>query len=139
MTDTDCAPTVVQQILAEQSQGLRLRVAVRAIEAWLLADSERMAAFLGIQPKLMPPDPDGEHDPKASLVNLARRSRRKALVEDIVPRPQSGARVGPGYTSRLIEFVTTDQLGWRPNIAMQHSDSLRRCIMALQALKHSIA
>jgi hypothetical protein len=110
-------------------------VAVRAVEAWLLADAERLAAFLGIRAALIPRDPDAEHDPKTTLVNLARRSRRRAIREDIVPREGSGGRVGPGYVGRLIEFVTAAENGWRPGVAAGRSDSLRRCLEALQVLR----
>lgn len=137
--DADCAPSFAQQTLTNRSEKLLFRIAVRAIEAWLLADSERIATFLGISSKLVPLDPDKEPDPKTSLVNLSRRSRRRSIVEDIVPRQGSGGRVGPGYPGRLTEFVTNDQSGWRPDVAMQHSDSLRRCIIALQALLHTIS
>ena len=44
-------------------------------------------------------------DPKTTLINLARRSRRRAIREGIVPREGSGGRVGSGYPGRLIEFV----------------------------------
>lgn len=83
----------------------------------------------------VPPNPDAEPDPKTTLIDLARRSRRRAIREDIVPREGSGSRVGPGYAGRLIEFVMTAGHPWRPNVAAQHSDSLRRCVEALQALK----
>jgi hypothetical protein len=68
------------------------------------------------------------------------KSGKSALLErlpnreDIVPRQGSGSRVGPGYAGRLIEFVMTAEHRWRPGIAAQRSDSLWRCIEALQAL-----
>ena len=43
----------------------------------------------------------------------------------------SGAKVGPLYVRRLTEFV--ENL-WRPDIAANESESLRRCILALSAL-----
>lgn len=133
--DAECAPPFVRSVLPNPAGGMQLRVAVRAIEAWLLADAERLAAFLGIRAVRIPPHPDAELDPKATLINLARRSRRRAMREDIVPREGSGSRVGPGYAGRLIEFVTATEWSWRPDVAAQHSDSLRRCVEALQALR----
>ncbi len=111
------------------------RVAVHAVEAWLLADTERMAAFLGIPTERMPLNPDTVLDPKASLIDLARQSRRKVIRGDIVPREGSGSRVGPGYAGRLIEFVTATERSWRPDVAAERSDSLRRCMESLQTLK----
>jgi len=110
------------------------RVAVRAVESWLLADAERLATFLGVPATSIPPDPDAESDPKRTLIGLAQRSRRSAIREDIVPRRGSGSRVGPGYAGRLIEFVLTAEDRWRPSAAVQRSDSLRRCVEALRAL-----
>lgn len=69
--------------------------------------------------------------PKQALVNLARTSRRRAIRDDMVPREGSGRAVGPGYTSRIIEFVSNH---WRPEQAAHVSDSLRRAIARLEIL-----
>ena len=42
----------------------------------------------------------------------------------MVPRPGSGRLVGPAYASRLIEYA---EAHWRPEVAGQCTDSLRRC------------
>lgn len=133
--DADCAPTYVQSLLPKRSEGILLRIPMRAIEAWLLADRERIADFLGIAIENVPLNPDAEANPKATLVNLARRRRKTTLRDDIVPRPNSGASVGPGYASRILEFVEQSENRWRPDVAMENSDSLRRCIAALQNWK----
>jgi hypothetical protein len=105
------------------------RVAVRAVEAWLLADRESLAGFLRVSPSRVPPDPESLDEPKQAMVNLARQSRSRAVQEDMVPRPGSGRSVGPAYASRLIEFA---QSTWRPEIAATRSDSLRRCCERLR-------
>jgi hypothetical protein len=133
--DAECAPDFVRSVLPNPAGRMQFRVAVHAIEAWLLADAERLAAFLGIPVARIPPNPDAEPDPKTALINLALRSRRRAIREDIVPREGSGGRVGPGYTGRIIEFVTATKHPWRPGVAIRRSDSLRRCVEALQILK----
>lgn len=133
--DAECAPDFVRSKLPNSAPGMHFRVAVHAIEAWLLADAERLADFLGVSVSKIPVNPDGEMDPKTVLLNLARRSRRKFIHQDMVPREGSGSRVGPGYTGRLIEFVIRPQHPWRPEVAMERSDSLRRCVEALQTLK----
>jgi hypothetical protein len=133
--DAECAPPFVRDRLPNPAPGMRFRVAVQAIEAWLLADAQNLAAFLRIPVSRIPPTPEAESDPKATLVNLARRSRRRAVREDMVPREGSHGRVGPGYTSRIIEFVSTADHRWRPEIAIEHSDSLRSCVEALQTLR----
>jgi hypothetical protein len=133
--DADCALPYVARLLPGPAEGMCLRVAVRSVEAWLLADVERFAAFLSIPPSRIPLDPDALPDPKAALIDLARRSRRRAIREDVVPREGSGARVGPGYVGRIIEFVTAPERSWRPEVAAQRSDSLRRSIEALRKLR----
>jgi len=133
--DAECGPALVRSVLPHPASGMQFRVAVHATEAWLLADAERLAAFLGIPVARIPPNPDAEPDPKTTLINLARRSRRRAIREDIVPREGSGGRAGPGYPGRLIEFAMATEHMWRPEVAIQHSDSLCRCLKALETLK----
>jgi hypothetical protein len=62
------------------------------------------------------------------VVDLARRSRRRAIRDDFVPREGSGRRIGPLYTSRMIEFVEDMTAGWRPDEAARLSPSLARCL-----------
>jgi hypothetical protein len=135
--DADCAPPFVDRVLPHPAGHMFLRVAVRAVEAWLLADGERIAAFLGVRAALIPRNPDAEDDPKAALVSLARRSRWRTVREDMVPREGSGGRVGPGYAGRLIEFVAAGERSWRPDVAVRRSDSLRRCVETLRTLQES--
>jgi hypothetical protein len=130
-----CAPDFVQDKLPDPAGGMCFRLAVRAVEAWLLADAERLADFLSISFAKIPANPDAVADPKGALVDLARRSRSRAIREDIVPRPNSGSRLGPGYVGRIIEFVSTPHHQWRPDVAAGRSDSLRRCLEALTTLQ----
>ena len=129
----ECAPDLIQTVLPKPSKGMRFRVAVRAMEAWLLADTDHLSDFLHVPQTKFPANPDAELNPKVSLVNLARHSTREEIRKDMVPREGSGGSVGPGYTDRLREFVITR---WRPEAAVERSDSLRRCIAALQTLKN---
>ena len=111
-----------------------LRVAVREVEAWLLADGETLARFLGVSRRSIPSDPERLVRPKEAMVRLGRRSRKGAIRKDMVPRRGSGRAVGPAYTSRLIEFVGTE---WRPAAAAERSDSLKRAIRCLRQLLES--
>jgi hypothetical protein len=114
------------------------RVVVRAIESWLLADRARIAQSLGVREALVPDDPDALDNPKQHLINLARRSQRREILKEIVPRPTSGRIVGPLYTSWVIEFASNLEEGWRPHVAAKRSQSLRRCIGALGRLVESL-
>lgn len=128
---TPCAPELVRELLPAVAPQMRLRVAERAIESWILGDSESLAAFLSVHPGHVPADPDALTDPKGALVDIARRSRRRAIREDMVPRQGSGRAVGRAYEARLIEFVTRSEGGWRPPVAAQRSESLNRCLQAI--------
>jgi len=132
--DEDCAPPFVARWLPAASRHMCFRVAVRTIEAWLMADRERLAAFLHVPARSVPGNPETLPDPKRAVVDLARRSRRSEIRADMVPRPDSGRAVGPAYTSRLIEFATDRRRGWRPTVAARSADSLARCVRALRAL-----
>jgi hypothetical protein len=129
--DADCAPTLRANWLPALAPRMSFRVAVREVEAWLLADFEAMADFLGVASNKVPRDPERLAAPKEAMVNLARHSRRNAIREDLVPREGSGRAVGPAYASRLIEFASTH---WRPQKAARRADSLRRAIACLQRL-----
>jgi hypothetical protein len=122
--DAQCAPPFAEAWLPQPAAHMHFRVAVRAVEAWLLADRKAFARFLGVSPSAIPSHPEGIPDPKQMVVHLAQQARRSAIREDIVPRPGSGRRVGPAYSSRLTEFV---EQRWRPDIAASLSESLRRC------------
>jgi hypothetical protein len=127
----ECAAGLRNLWLPEPSPWMHFRVAIRAVEAWLLADRERLAEFLSIAPSRIPPFPEGELTPKRTLVELARHSRDVGLRKDLVPRPKSGRLVGPAYSSRMTEYV---ERRWNPEAAAQNSDSLRRCRRRLREL-----
>jgi hypothetical protein len=98
LTDLDqhgCAPEIIKGWLREQPHGnLVFRVAVREVEAWLLADRVGFAKFLDVSIDLLPQEPDEVLDPKQTLINLARRSRIRSLREALVPRERSTAVQG---------------------------------------------
>jgi hypothetical protein len=130
--DADCAPELCRNWIGVKAAHLCFRVAIRAVESWLLADRESIAKFLSVSPARVPTNPELESNPKAKMVDLAARSKRRSIREDMVPRPSSGRPVGPAYTSRLIEFVQSKL--WRPAIAAESSQSLQRCRTHLQRL-----
>jgi hypothetical protein len=135
-TDAACAAALVHRLVPRPARRLCLRIAVHAVEAWLLADADRMAQFLHVQPAQVPAAPDDLRDPKQALVNLARRSTRPAIREDMVPGRKASRPVGPGYEARIIEFASKH---WRPARASARSPSLHRCIDALRGLARAPA
>ena len=131
----ECAPSLCAAWLPAPSEHMILRVATRAVESWLLADRSGIAAFLSVTVSRVPRIVDDLDNPKKTVIDLARRSRSRAIREDMVPRPGSGASEGPAYTSRMSEFVGRQGRGrWQPSAAAQVSPSLSRCIRALADL-----
>lgn len=132
LDDATCAPEYVATELPAPAAQMLFRVAVRQVESWLLADASRLASFLRVSRARVPGDPDSLPHSKQALVDLSRHSANRTIREEMVPRPGSGRRTGAGYVSRLIEFV---QSHWDPHEAAQHSDSLRRSLERLTALR----
>ena len=122
--DANCAPPLRAVWLPDSAPHMCFRIAVREIESWLLADRKGIAHFLGVKILQIPASPETIEYPKRTLVGLARHSRRIEIRKDMVPGPRSRRRVGPAYSSQLIEFIRSK---WKPDIAEQTSESLRRC------------
>jgi hypothetical protein len=127
----ECAPALRASWLPVPGRLMCFRVAVREVEAWLLGDRQQIANFLGVAVARVPSTPESIEDPKRTIVDLARHSRRRDIREDMVPRPRSGRSEGPAYASRLVQFARDL---WRPCVAEKNSDSLRRCRRAIRAL-----
>ena len=136
LTDLDeaaCAPSLIKDWLpGSKHSNLIFRIAIREVEAWILAHKDAFASFLGIKKELIPRDADSIPDPKQFLVNLARRSRYRQLREAIVPGQNTTAKTGPDYNGVLISFVIRQ---WKVREAMRNSDSLRRTVKAIAKFK----
>jgi hypothetical protein len=128
-----CPVDYQHELVPHPNDGLYLRIAVREIEAWIMADAERLADFLRVPVSRFPADPDAEDDPKKRLIDIARRIKQKKLREAMVPGPSAAtAKVGPGYVTEITRFL---RVHWRPAVARQYSDSLARCFRALEQWK----
>lgn len=137
LTDLDQRPCA-QELLDEWLKHPRhpdflLRVAVREVEAWLLACDLELRGFLGIRRELHFSAPEVLADPKAELLKVAADSPRRELREAIVRRDTGGnLRQGPAYNSTLARFI--DQK-WQSKTASAKCPSLGRMISALSALE----
>jgi len=127
----ECPVSLRGDWLPEPARLMCFRIAVRAVESWLLADREAMAGFLEIALSKVPHNPEAEFDPKRVLIDLARSSRSPEIRRDMVPHRESGRTVGPGYSSRMKDYTTNH---WRPEVAAESSDSLRRCRLRIGEL-----
>jgi hypothetical protein len=133
LTDLDnaeCPLVILSEWLTQPKHpNLLFRIAVKEVEAWLLAHREAFAKFLGISVDLIPPgDADRIPDPKLLLINLARRSKKRDLREAIVPPPNSTAKIGKDDNGQLIQFVNKS---WQVASAQTNSPSLKRTMNAL--------
>jgi len=132
LTDLDhhlCPTALIQEWLPEpKSPNLLLRVAVREVEAWLLADRTNLANYLSVSPTRVPAEPDSLPDAKASLVDLAGRSRSREVRAGIAPKRGSTAKQGPDYNASLSDFARSH---WNINAARLSSPSLARTIARL--------
>jgi hypothetical protein len=125
----ECPAMQVQRWLPHGiNRNFLFRIAVKESEAWILADKIGVSKFLGIRKELIPDNVDNIGDPKQFLVNLAKGSRYKELRGALVPRPNTTAKIGPEYNSRLSEFV--ENL-WNPDRASQNSHSLTKAIVRI--------
>ena len=124
-----CAPALVSRWLGKREvpQTFLFRVAVREIEAWLLADREAFADFIGVPESKIERNTEEIADPKRKLLDLARRGKR-SIRAGLLPAPEAAASQGDQYNQLLCEFVDSD---WSSERAANHNASLRKTITAL--------
>lgn len=130
--DKPCAGELRAKLLPEPARFLCLRIPVKSIESWLLADADTLSIFLHVSRASIPTMPDMEEDPKGTLVDIARRSTKPRVVRDMVPGRGVSRRTGAGYEGCIIDYGANHG---RPDIARHASPSLDRAIHALTRLR----
>ena len=138
LTDLDraaCPSTLLDEWFGVlvRPPNLLLRVAVRELESWLLADHQAMRALIG-NSGVLPVQPDRLVDSKQHLLGLARHARREVRL-DLVKEIGVVARQGIGYNARLGDLVRHK---WSPARAAQRSPSLARARLRLSELAHRL-
>lgn len=108
---------------------LLLRIAVREVESWVLADHDAMRQLMGPKGKL-PTHPDELPDPKSHLLQLAKQASRE-VRQDLVKEKGALASQGIGYNTRLGSMVASC---WSPERAASRSPSLARTRLRLREL-----
>lgn len=131
LDQTPCPSRLLQRWLGSlgKPENLVFRVAVRQIEAWLLADRAAMTELLGSARRL-PDHPEAVPDSKRLLLDLAKRAPR-AVREELIAAEGAIAAQGLGYNSLLGDLVRTR---WSPKRAAENSPSLARARFALRLL-----
>ena len=72
----DCPSALIDDWLTKpKHHNLLVRVAVREAEAWVLADRDIFANFIGINVTMVPCDVEALPNPKETLIQLVRRSK----------------------------------------------------------------
>lgn len=133
LTDLDqfaCASALLQnwKVLPLHERML-FRIAVREVEAWLIADRRGIASLLSVAVSKVTTTPDDLPDPKQTLVNLARNSRSRRFASEFVPATGSVAQIGPLYNDHLCRFAREQ---WNVQNAVGFSPSLERSVARLR-------
>lgn len=138
LTDLDqhaCPPELIANWLCHPKHPqLLLRVAVREVEAWLLADTTGLPTFLGLRKAIAIPHPETLPNPKLQLLEMADSSPRRDLREALVSRDRKSRnlRQGPDYNGALARFISQD---WNLSAARHKCPSLDRLFGALATLE----
>jgi hypothetical protein len=119
----DCPLTLIKEWCKfKKHPHLIFRIAVKEVESWLLADREGFAKYTAVSVMRIPNCPDNIDDPKELIFSIIKKSPKRILKDDILPR-YDGDRIGPNYNGRLSEFVDNY---WEIKRAIQHSPSLKK-------------
>jgi hypothetical protein len=133
LTDLDnyeCPPSLINDwITFPINPNFIFRIAIKEVEAWLLADRENLSEFMKVSLINFPSSPEKELDPKRTLIQLAKRSKSRRIREDIVPINEN-AQIGPNYNGCLMEFVIEK---WNIENAKTSSRSLEKAVSKLAA------
>jgi len=134
-TGHNCVVEARDDLVMYPNKGLVLRIAVKEIESWLLADRVNIAKFLRVARSRIPRDPESVADPKQKLINIVRHSNSASIRRAILPATRTGQVQGPGYNLKMKEFVANL---WSVNAAAENSTSLHRARKDLQRIARLI-
>ncbi len=138
LTDLDRANCLVefrdQWLVVAPPQNLILRIAVREVESWVLADHVALRALIGAK-GVLPAAPDDLADPKQSLLGLAGNAPRQ-IREDLLKTIDGNMAQGLGYNARLTAWVNSE---WSPQRAADRSPSLARARLRLNEVVGAFA
>jgi hypothetical protein len=138
LTDLDRANCLVefrdQWLIGEPPKNLLLRIAVREVESWVLADHIAMRELIGAK-GVLPAAPDELTDPKQSLLKLA-KSAPKQIRADLLKTIDGNLAQGLGYNACLTAWVNSE---WSPERAAERSPSLAKARLRLNEVVGAFA
>lgn len=130
-TDRGCAKKLAEKWRPKLAPGeFLLRLAVAEAESWVLADRVSFAKYFDVPLNRIPDAPDEVEDPTRLVLELAAKSRKRVIREEVVNRT-APIKAGSGYNLHLGAFVRG---AWRTDDAAARSPSLARAVTRLQAL-----
>lgn len=131
-TDGKCVKKLLTEWLPTAiPESFLLRLAVNEGESWVLADRQALAAFFEIAEKQISRTPDEEDNPKRHVLNLARKSKKRIIRQELVSETDP-TKQGNGYNVHLRNFVKNH---WSAQRAAENSPSLQRAIDRLSCLQ----
>lgn len=125
-----CAPDLVRRLITFPPTDLfYFRIAVREIEAWLIADRKGFSKFLSIPTNRIPFNSEGIMNPKEKIISWAHQSRKRKIKGLI---PTGSYSIGPEYNKILSEFIWHY---WDIEEACKHNNSLKRTVDRIKEIK----
>ncbi|MDR2704849.1 MAG: hypothetical protein LBC02_03635 [Planctomycetaceae bacterium] len=138
LTDLDkesCPPNLIRNWLKiengkpiELPETTLIRVAVREIESWIMADRKKFAKYFDLTESLIPPIPDEIHDPKKEFFSLLWKKKQKKFIRML---PGKNSFIGPDYNEIMCDFI---ERHWLPVRAEENSPSLKRTMNRLRTM-----
>ncbi len=132
LDNTPCAPRLLADHPIHNMQPpnkFQIRVAVREVESWLLADKQGMETYFGIPQNAITHDPEALPNPKQALLNLIKEKARAEFKREMLPKGK--AKIGSKYNKHLTDFINT---AWDSTRACANADSLDRAIKGIQKI-----
>jgi hypothetical protein len=135
--DSPCAGALRAQLLPKAGPMMCFRIAVRAVESWLMADRDGISKVFGLRLNDLPKTPDDLMRPKVEMLEALINSNKREVRNSMVVRSRAGVlEEGPEYNARLVAFA--DKL-WEPEAGSAHSNSLKKAIVRIDELKRYVS
>ncbi len=125
-----CVVEVRHRLVGETVPPLLIfRIAIRTVDAWLMADRDALADHLKVRLADIPINMANHPEPKKALFASAARSKSNFIKKSVSPASLKGRKISSDFFETMIEFV---DYVWRPDVAAQNSESLGRALKALK-------